>query len=125
MSKHVLRASLNRRLTVSTITITKEAEDSILKAARDPAADGVRQGIGNIPLLLWSHRSYSVSNSGEKTEFGSRFYFYWTNRTEIETSKYAITFLSSSTEIALAPGELFRTGSHQIDLHDGKLILEE
>jgi hypothetical protein len=110
---------------VPTITITKQAEDSILKAYHDPAANGVRQRVGNIPLLLWSDRSYFVSNSGEKTEFGSRFYFYWTNREEIETSKYAITFLSTNTEIALSPGELFRKKSHQIDLRNGKLVLNE
>jgi hypothetical protein len=105
------------------ITITRQAEESILKACHDPAANVVRQRVGNIPLLLWSNRSYFVSNSGEKTELGSQFYFYWTNKEEIEISEYEITFLSTNTEIALAPGELFREGSHQIDFRSGKLVL--
>ena len=108
---------------MSSIRITKQAEDAILKACRDPAAEGVRQKNGRIPLLLWSKRSYFVSNSGEKKEFGSQFYFYWTNLTEIENSKYATTLLSKNLEIALSPGDLFREGSHQIDLRDGKLVL--
>lgn len=109
---------------MSSITVTKQAEDAILKACRDPAAEGVRQRNGDIPLLLWSRRSHFVSNSGERTEFGPQFYLYWTNQTDIETSKYATTSLSTNIGIALSPGDLFRTGSHQIDLREGKLILE-
>lgn len=110
---------------MSSITITKQAEDAILKACRDPAAEGVRQRYGDVPLLLWSNSTYFVSNSGERTEFGPQFYLYWTNQTEIENSNYATTFLSKDIEIALSPGDLFRNGSHHIDLRDGKLILDE
>ncbi len=110
---------------MSSITITTQAEDAILKACHDPAAAAVKQKKGEIPLLLWSNRSYFVSNSGDKTEFGPRFYFYWTDREEIEASQYATTHLSTSTEIALSPGELFRNGSHRIGLRNGRLVLDE
>ena len=125
MPHHDPRAALSRRLTVSSITITKQAEDAILKACRDPAAEGVRQRHGDVPLLLWSKSTSFVSNSGERTEFGPQFYLYWTNQTEIENSKYATTLLSKDIEIALSPGDLFRDRSHHIDLRDGKLILDE
>jgi hypothetical protein len=118
------RAALSRRPNVSSITITKQAEDAILKAYRDPAAEGVRQRQGDVPLLLWSKRCSFVSNSGERTEFGAQFYLYWTNQREIEKSEYATTLLSKDIEIALSPGDLFRSGSHQIDVCDGKLILD-
>ncbi len=124
MPQHDPRTALSRRPTVSSITVTKQAEDAILKACRDPAAEGVRQRHGDVPLLLWSKRATFVSNSGEITEFGSQFYLYWTDETDIEKSKYATTLLSTSIRIALSPGDLFRNGSHQIDLRDGKLILE-
>ena len=110
---------------MNSITITKQAEDAILKACRDPAAEGVRQRQGDVPLLLWSKSTSFVSTSGERTQFGPQFYLYWTNQTEIENSKYATTFLPKNIEIALSPGELFRNGSHHIDLRDGKLILNE
>jgi len=125
MPQHDPRTALNRRLTVSSISVTKQAEDAILKACHDPAAEVVRQRKGSIPLLLWSKRSYFVSNSGEKTEFGPRFYFYWTDRTEIEISNYATALISRNIEIALSPGEFFRQGSHEIDLRDGKLVLND
>jgi hypothetical protein len=124
MPSHDPRAALSRRVTVSSITITKQAEDAILKACRDPAAQGAKQRKGSIPLLLWSKRSYFVSNSGDRTEFGPQFYFYWTDRTEIERSNYA-TVLSRNFEIALSPGDLFREGLHQIDIRDGKLVLND
>ena len=108
---------------MSVITITSQAEDAILKAYRDPAADGVRQRIGSIPLLLWSNRSYFVSNAGDRTEFGAKFFFYWTNRTENMIANYVTTTLSGKIEIALSPGSLFSKGSHCIDILDGKLIL--
>jgi hypothetical protein len=54
-------------------------------------------------LLLWSKRSYFTSNSGERTEFGPQFYFYWTDTRVIENSKYATALLSTEIEIALSP----------------------
>jgi hypothetical protein len=108
---------------VSSITISKQAEEAILKASRDPAAEGVRRRHGDVPLLLWSRRSYFVGNSGERTEFGPRFYLYWTNQAEIEKSNYFTMQVAEDIEIAFSPGDLFRHGSHQIDLRDGRLIL--
>ncbi len=60
---------------------------------------------------------------GERTEFDAQCYLYWTNQTEIEKSEYATTLVSKDIEIALSPGDMFRSGSHQIDVHDGKLVL--
>jgi hypothetical protein len=110
---------------VSSITISRQAEEAILKASSDPAAEGVRRRHGDVPLLLWSRKSYFVANSGERTEFGPRFYLYWTNGVEIEKSNYFVTRVSEDIQVALSPGELFREGSHRIDLQDGKLALSE
>jgi hypothetical protein len=124
MPQHDPRTALSRRSIVSSITVTKKAEDVILRACRDPAAQGLRQQHGDMPLLLWSKKTTFISNSGEKSEFGPQFYLHWTNPKEVEDSKYATVILSTDIEIALSPGEFFRSGSHQIDLRDGKLILD-
>jgi hypothetical protein len=55
----------------------------------------------------------------------SGIYFCWTDRTEIESSNYATTLVSRNIEIALSRGDLFREGSHEIDLRDGKLVLKQ
>ncbi len=107
------------------INITVPAEQAILRACHDPAAAHAKDRNGNIPLLLWSKRAYLVTEAGQKTEFGARFYLYWTNLKEIETSQYAMTSLSDGTEIALSPGRFFQEGSRLIDFRDGKLVLSD
>ena len=76
-----------------------------------------------IPVLLWSVRSYFDDNQGNRTFFGSRFVFYWTNESEIKEYNYFTINVAGVGELALAPGELFRTGSHTIDANEGTLTL--
>jgi len=107
---------------MSSVSITDRATEAIVRRCNDPAAQGIIQG-RPIPLLLWTERSYFDDDSGKRTEFGSKFYFYSTNYEEIRKYNYLTLDITGENELALAPGELFRTGSHKIDLQGDKLIL--
>jgi hypothetical protein len=109
---------------VPSLDITEQAMDAITQRCNDPAATNIKRE-KPIPLLLWSNRSFFDDNSGQRTEIGARFYFYWTDAAEIEQYRYFQVDTANGGELALAPGELFRSGPHRIDLEGDKLILDE
>jgi hypothetical protein len=104
------------------VTITKGAIDAVSGRRKDPASAAAR-ALKPIPLLAWSERSYFDDQTGRRTELGPQFYFCWTDDNEIEENGYLTLEIARGDRLALAPGELFRSGSHQIDLKDGKLNL--
>lgn len=106
------------------LDITEQAMNAITRRCNDPAATDIKRE-KPIPLLLWSNRSYFDDNSGRRTEFGARFYFYWTDAAEIERYRYFKVDTTNGGELALAPGDLFRSAPHRIDLEGDKLILDE
>jgi hypothetical protein len=108
---------------MNSVTVTERAAGAIAKRYHDLLA-AAPPGKA-IPVLLWSVRSYFDDNQGKRTTFGSKFYFHWTNESEIEEYHYLTINVPSVGELALAPGELFRTGSHTIEAEEGNLILAD
>ncbi len=104
------------------IIITKGAMDATTRHRSDPGSVTVT-ALRPIPLLAWSERSYFDESSGRRTEFRPQFFFCWTDDTEIEDNQYLTLEIAQGDKLALAPGELFRSGSHQIDLKVGRLTL--
>jgi len=102
--------------------ITDPATDAIRRRCDDQVAKTMREE-NPIPLLLWSTRPYFHDRSGHRVETGPQFYFDWTNAFEVERHGYLKVGFGEGGEIAVAPGEMFRSGSHRIDLQDGRLIL--
>jgi hypothetical protein len=106
---------------MNSIIVTERAAEAIAKRYRD-FSSAAPPG-KSIPVLLWSTRSYFDDNEGNRTELGSRLYFYWTNESEIKEYDYFTINVADVGELALAPGELFKTGAHKIEAQNGTLIL--
>jgi len=108
---------------VPSLDITDQAVDFIERRSNDPAVVRLK-GKKDIPLLLWSNKSYFDDNSGRRTE-SPQFYFYWTDTAEIEQYRYFKVDFANGRKLALAPGDLFQSGSHRIDLKADKLVLDD
>jgi hypothetical protein len=108
---------------MSSVIITNSASE-VIGHRRNEAAFPSPTSLRRIPLLAWSERSYFDDSTGHRTEFRPQFYFSWTNDEEIIDNEYFTTETDHGGRLALAPGELFRSGSHKIDLKDGKLTLK-
>jgi hypothetical protein len=106
---------------MNSVIVTEPAAAAIAKRYHDFSAAAPPGK--SIPVLLWSVRSYFDDHQGNRTTFGSRFYFHWTNESEIKEYNYLTINVVGVGELALAPGELFRTGSHTIEAQDGTLVL--
>lgn len=106
---------------MNSVIVTESAAEAIAKRYRDFSAAAPPGK--SIPVLLWSTRSYFDDNEGNRAELGSRFYFYWTNESEIKEYGYLTINVADVGELALAPGKFFRTGTHTIEAHNGALIL--
>jgi hypothetical protein len=115
-------ATVTEEKTMPSVTITKGALDAISNRRSDSPSVTVTAP-KPIPLLAWSERSYFDDSAGHRTELGPQFYFCWTDDNEIEANKYFTLDIALGGKLALAPGELFRSGSHLIDLKDGRLSL--
>jgi hypothetical protein len=106
---------------MSSVIVTERAAEAIAERYRHfSAAAPVGK---SIPVLLWSTRSRFDDNESNRTELGSRFYFYWTNEREIREYDYLTINVADVGQLALAPGELFKTGAHKIEAQNGALIL--
>lgn len=106
---------------MNSVIVTERAAAAIAKRYRDFSAAAPPGK--SIPVLLWPLRSYFDDNAGNRTTFASKFYFHWTNESEIKEYNYLTINVAGVGELALAPGELFRTGSHTIEAQGGTLIL--
>lgn len=104
------------------LAITDPATDAIRRRCDDPAAEALRAE-NPIPLLLWSNRPYFHDRSGRRVATGPQFYFDWTNAEEVERHGYLTIGFGQGLELAVAPAEMFRSGSHRIDLEGGRLTL--
>jgi hypothetical protein len=67
-----------------------------------------------IPLLVWVSKAQFIANSGDRTDYGPYFAFHWTTERDIEQFHYATVPIADRKIVALAPGDLFRTGSISI-----------
>jgi hypothetical protein len=108
---------------MQSVLVTEQAGAAIAKLYRDFPAKAPPGK--SIPVLLWSVRSHFDDNRGNRTTFAPKFYFYWTNGSEIEEYHYLKINVAGIGEIALAPGELFRNGSHTIEAEGDNLILAD
>jgi hypothetical protein len=107
---------------MSSVLITTSASNTAYKR-RDGFLSSLSAPQKRIPLLAWSERSYFDDYAGHRTEFGPQFYLSFTNEEEIDNNEYFTTETHHGGRLALAPGALFRSGSHMIDLRNGKLTL--
>ena len=104
------------------VSISEDAMNEIMqRVGKLPAPDDRKET--DIPLLIWSHRTYSDDRAGNHTELGPMFSFLWTNKSEIEENDYCTTVLKDGRTLALAPGAVFRCGMKQIVLQNSRLLL--
>lgn len=76
-----------------------------------------------IPLLVWSSKTYSDDNLGNRTELGPMFFFCWTDDNEIDQNHYLTIGIADGRKLALAPNAIFQSGSHRIEQIGDHLIL--
>ena len=84
---------------MSSVIVTERAAEAIAKRYRDFSA--AAPSGKSIPVLLWSTRSHFDDNEGDRTELGSRFYFYWTNEREIKEYDYLTIDVADVGQLAL------------------------
>ena len=104
------------------ISVSREAMALISEKCQDPAIAS-RKKKDSIPLLSWAIRVTHTDNAGHRTDLGPQFFFTWSNAKQVEEYGYLTFKLEDDGELALAPGEFFRTGKHRIDQKDGRLTL--
>ncbi len=105
------------------VTITKRAIDLILRKLNEPATIAMRKQ-NSVATLAWASRVYSTDRlSGERTEHGPHFFFSWSDADEIKEFNSLTYVLPDGESLALGPGDFFQTGSHTIDVKDGRLTL--
>jgi hypothetical protein len=104
-----------------TVIISEDATKAILQGFKQAAA--VRDNGKNIPLLVWSSRTYRDDNLGNHTELGPMFFFCWTDANEIDQNHYLTIGLQDGRNLALAPSAIFQAGSHRIEQIGGRLTL--
>jgi hypothetical protein len=105
------------------VTITKHAIDLILSKLKEPATIAARKQ-NSLPTLAWASRVTSTDRrSGERTEHGSRFFFSWSDADKLKEFNSVIYTLPDGESLALGPGDFFQTGTHTIDVKDGRLAL--
>ena len=92
---------------MNSVIVTEPAAAAIATRYRDFSAAAPPGK--SIPVLLWSLRSYLDDNQGNRTTFGSRFYFHWTNESEIKEYDYLTINVAGVGELAL---KLFGYGAH-------------
>ena len=105
------------------VTITKHAIDLILRKLKEPATIAMRKQ-NSIATLAWARRVTSTDRqSGERTEHGPRFFFSWSDADKLKEFNSVIYMLPDGESLALGPGDFFQTGTHTIDVKDGRLTL--
>jgi hypothetical protein len=105
------------------VTITKHAIDLILRKLKEPATIAMRKQ-NSIATLAWASRVYSTDRrSGDRTEHGPCFFFSWSDADKIKEFNSVIYMLPDGESLALGPGDFFQTGTHTIDVKDGRLTL--
>ena len=103
------------------VKISDEAMSAIIRRCKDvTTTDHATEK--RIPLLVWPSRAYFVDNSGRRVDVAPQFYFGWTNAAEIQENGYFIVDIVCG-ELALAPGNIFQSGSHVIERMDDRLTL--
>jgi hypothetical protein len=105
------------------VTITKRAVDLILTKLQEPTTVATTKQ-NSLPTLDWASRVTSTDRlSGERTEHGPHFFFFWTDSEEIKEFNNLTYILPDGESLALGPGDFFQTGTHTIDVKDGRLAL--
>ena len=101
----------------------KRAIDLILSKLKEPATIAMRRQ-NSMAALTWARRVYSADRlSGERTEHGPRFFFSWSDADKLKEFNSVIYTLPDGESLALGPGDFFQTGTHKVDVKDGRLAL--
>jgi hypothetical protein len=103
------------------VRISEDAMGAIVQGFKE--AEPVNIHGKGIPLLVWSSRTYSDDKLGNHTEFGSMFFFSWTDDNEIDQNHYLTMDIADGQKLALAPNAIFQSGSHRIEQIDNRLTL--
>jgi len=85
---------------------------------------GGRSREKDIPLLVWSQKTFSDDKLGNRTDLGPMFFFFWTGEREIEQDADFVTELTKDRKLALAPGSVFLSDRAEIVLKDNHLTLK-
>jgi hypothetical protein len=108
---------------LSSVTISDSAAELILKKLKEPATIAMRKQ-NSVATLTWARRVYSTDRlSGERTEHGPHFFFSWSDVDKLKEFNSVIYTLPDGESLALGPSEFFQTGTHTIDVKDGRLAL--
>jgi hypothetical protein len=103
------------------VKLSQEAIAEILKRF-DQTGGGSKEK--DIPLVVWSQRTFSDDKLGNRTDLGPMFFFFWTGELEIEQDGYFVVDLTKDQQLALAPGSIFRADRAEIVLEDNRLFLK-
>ena len=105
------------------VTITKRAIDLILRKLKEPATIAMRKQ-NSVATLTWARRVYSTDRlTGERTEHGPRFFFSWSDAIKVKQFNNLVYRLPDGENLAFGPNDFFQTGTHTIDVKDGRLAL--
>lgn len=102
------------------VTMTYDAVNEITRRIA-PARTLAHAESKTIPLLIWAQDSFEEDRAGNRTDLGPQFFLSWTNAAEIDDNQYLL--INEGINIALAPGDFFRSGSHRITRSRGRLTL--
>jgi hypothetical protein len=95
------------------VSISEDAMRAIVQGFKEASMTSTNER--NIPLLVWSNRTYYDDSRGNRTELGPMFFFCWTDDNELDQNNYLTIDLADGRKIALAPNAIFQSGSHRIE----------
>ena len=107
---------------MATISFSESALEKIEKHSKYIGARNEHDDDSLIPMLVWSHRMYSIRN-GETIELGPLLYLSAVRLDDISKEQCLVIKLLGENLLAIRPKEKFISGVHQIGLVDGKFTL--
>jgi len=110
-------------MNTDTISISAEAAALIKLRCGEAAVTGGFFA-GAVPQFAWANRTVFTDLHGNKKDLGPGFYFSWVTADTARLNNCVMVDVPEFGKAGLAPGGLFRDGTHSIDAVDGRLTLD-
>ena len=106
---------------MASIYISLDAVRKIMERMDFVSSDSENAKVSQIPLLVWSHRTYSTPSADVTIEHGPLLYL--TTIKPGGINECVVVTLNNGATLGLRPKEKFSTGVHEIGLAEGRFTL--
>jgi hypothetical protein len=104
------------------VNVLSDAMESIESKVTQSTSAHLPSG-NDIALLAWASGAHFNDKAGTRTAYGPHFVFSWTNADEVKQYDYLTLRMTDGRQLALAPGDLFRTKPRSIERKGDTIVL--